>query len=128
MRVRLAWLAGVALAVAACGGGSSTPPSAPSTTPPPAGGGTSGSTATITIPAGDGYGSSSFAPGSLTVAPGATVTWSNRDSVTHTSASGTLWSATLEPGESFSRTFADRGTFNYRCTIHPGMSGTITVQ
>lgn len=130
MRKRLACLAGVALLVAACGGGSGAPPSAPSNTPPattpPPGGGTN--TASIAIPASDGYGNSTFAPGSLTVAPGTSVTWSNHDSVTHTSASGSLWSATMPPGESFSRTFSERGTFSYRCTIHPGMNGTITVQ
>ena len=130
MRTRLSCLAGVALLVAACGGGSGSPPSAPSTTPPantpPPGGG--GATATIAIPSSDGYGNSTFAPGNLAVAPGTSVTWSNQDTVTHTSASGSLWSATMPPGESFTRTFSERGTFNYRCTIHTGMSGTITVQ
>jgi plastocyanin len=125
MRRRLA-LAAAALVAAACGGGGGYP-SSPTTNPPPAGGSTS-TGSTISIPSSDGYGNSSFAPGNLTVNAGATVTWSNRDTVAHTTASGTLWSATMQPGESFSRTFADRGTFPYRCTIHAGMSGTVTVQ
>ena len=128
MHVRMATLIASALVTVACGGGSPSTPSPPSTTPPPAGGGTSGPTATIAIPAGDGYGNSSFAPGTLTVTPGTTVTWSNRDTVTHNTSSGTTWNATMEPGGSFSRTFADRGTFSYRCSIHAGVSGTITVQ
>jgi plastocyanin len=128
MHARLARFAmGAALLLTACGGGggSTTPSTNPPANQPPAG----QTGTTITIPAGDGYGgSSSFSPGSLTVAPGTTVTWMNRDGVVHVTESGTVWSANLEPGGSFSHTFATRGTFNYRCSIHTGMSGSVTVQ
>ena len=117
-----------ALLLAACGGGGgyTTPSTSPPASPPASG----GPTATITIPSSDGYGTSSFAPGNLTVAPGTTVTWSNRDSVAHSTASsnGNLWSATIEAGGSYAYTFAARGSYNYRCTIHSGMSGTVTVE
>lgn len=118
-------LAALTAVSAACGGGYSSPtPNPPANQPPvvdPAG-------TLITIPPGDGYGNSSFNPANLTVAAGASVTWTNRDTVKHTTQSGTTWSADLEPGASFSRTFAARGTFGYRCTIHTGMTGTIVVQ
>lgn len=127
MRLRLLSFAlgALAIAAAACGGGgySSPSPNPPASQPPP--GDAVGST--ITVPVGDGYGNSSFNPGNLTVAVGATVTWTNRDTVKHTTQSGT-WAGDLEPGGSFSHTFATRGTFSYRCTIHTGMSGSVTVQ
>jgi plastocyanin len=70
-----------------------------------------------------------FSPASLTVAAGATVTWVNNDTVTHTStADGGAWdSGLITPGGSFSFTFSTAGTFPYHCNIHPGMTGTIVV-
>ena len=128
MHARLARFAmGAALLVTACGGGGggyTTPSTNPPANQPPAG----QTGTTITIPAGDGYGNSSFTPGSVTVAPGTMVTWLNRDGVVHVTESGTVWSANIEAGGSFSHTFATRGTFNYRCTIHAGMNGSVTVQ
>jgi plastocyanin len=58
------------------------------------------------------------------------VTWTNTDSLPHTSTSnGGAWdSGTIEPGHSFSVALATAGTFQYHCSIHPGMMGTITVQ
>jgi plastocyanin len=54
----------------------------------------------------------------------------NNDSIAHTStANGGAWnSGTMAPGASFSTTFSSAGTFQYHCTIHPGMVGTVTVQ
>jgi plastocyanin len=34
----------------------------------------------------------------------------------------------MNPGATFTRTFPSAGTFQYHCTIHPGMVGTVTVQ
>jgi plastocyanin len=34
----------------------------------------------------------------------------------------------MGPNGDFRRTFTVAGTFNYRCTIHAGMDGTIIVQ
>ena len=70
----------------------------------------------------------------LAVAAGTTVTWVNKDPVTHTSTSGTpvdptgVWnSAFLTVDESFSFTFNEVGTFPYFCDIHNSMTGTVTV-
>ncbi len=72
-----------------------------------------------------------FNPSSLTINKGASVTWKNDDSTTHTTTSDTnLWdSGNLSPGQSYARQFNDTGTFPYHCTIHQsmGMKGTITV-
>lgn len=71
-----------------------------------------------------------FTPANITVPMGTTVRWTNRDSAPHTvtgDTSGGPMSGTLEPGESYSFTFSKGGTYNYHCTIHPMMTGTVTV-
>jgi plastocyanin len=72
----------------------------------------------------------SFQPATLTVSVGTTVTWTNQDSVAHTSTSDTgVWdSGSLGTGQSFSFTFKHVGRFPYHCAIHPYMKGTIVVQ
>jgi len=71
----------------------------------------------------------SFDPPDPTIYIGDTVTWVNIDGVGHTTTSnGGLWnSGTLQNGQSFSYTFTSAGTFPYRCSIHPGIQGSITV-
>lgn len=71
-----------------------------------------------------------FSPASMTVAKGATVTWTNQDSVPHQIASDTnaFGGPAISQGGTYSFTFNDTGTFPYHCTIHPSMKGTITVQ
>jgi Icc protein len=67
---------------------------------------------------------------SLEVAPGTTVTWTNRDDVPHTVSSSTkiFKSPPLDTGEAFSYTFATIGTFEYYCSLHPRMTGRIVVK
>jgi plastocyanin len=67
-----------------------------------------------------------FRPANLTVERGTRVRWVNKDGITHTTTSD-LWNERLSPGEKFTRRFRRAGTFEYRCTIHPTMTGTITV-
>jgi len=71
-----------------------------------------------------------FAPATLTVAVGDTVTWTNLDFVVHTatSTSGAFDSGDLDQNESFSLTFTAPGTYAYLCTPHPDMAGTVIVQ
>lgn len=69
----------------------------------------------------------SFVPKEISVAKGTTVVWSNRDSVTH-DVTSSLFSQDINPGESFSYTFAQAGEYPYHCDIHTYMTGTITVQ
>jgi plastocyanin len=67
---------------------------------------------------------------SLEVPPGTTVTWTNRDDVPHTVVSTTkvFKSAALDTGDTFSYTFKEAGTFEYYCSMHPRMTGTIVVK
>jgi len=72
----------------------------------------------------------SFGPQTITVPVGATVTWTNKDDIPHTSVSteGVFKSKVLDTDEKFSYTFAKAGTYPYYCTIHPKMTGKIVVQ
>ena len=72
-----------------------------------------------------------FDPKAVTVKVGQKVTWTNDDSVDHnvTSQSGeTIKSDNFGKGATFSFTPTKAGTINYVCTIHPGMTATLTVQ
>jgi plastocyanin len=91
---------------------------APLALPPPA------AAATHAVEVGDG----SFSPASLTVSVGDTVTWTNADDSPHTvTAEGAFDSGNLEPGQTFSFTFAEAGTYTYVCQYHDEMVATITV-
>lgn len=71
-----------------------------------------------------------FSPATLTVSFGGTVTWFNGDSIIHTVTSDTAGlfdSGPLNPGEYWSHTFTQPGTYTYHCTPHPQMTGAIVV-
>ena len=70
-----------------------------------------------------------FAPATLTIAVGETVTWTNADPVVHTATatSGAFDSGDLDTGGSYSVTFTEPGTYDYLCTPHPEMTGRIVV-
>jgi len=116
----------MALALAGCG--SSNSATAPSGTNTPMPGSNS---ATVTIPAASGaYGSgmSTFAPGTVTIPAGGSVTWQNNDVVTHTSTSDSQgWDLTVTAGSSVTQTFMTAGRFPYHCRLHT-MTGTVIVQ
>jgi plastocyanin len=72
-----------------------------------------------------------FAAQTITVAPGATVTWINDDDAPHTvvAADGKSFrSRTLDTGETFSFTFTSAGTWDYFCSVHPHMTGKVVVK
>lgn len=72
----------------------------------------------------------SFGPGTLTVPPGTTVTWTNRDDIPHTvvSTDGVFKSKVLDTDEKFSFTFSKAGAYPYFCSLHPKMTGKVVVQ
>lgn len=91
-------------------------------------------------------GSSSFtddayAPNPVEVNTGSTVTWVNDDFTSHTATSGTSNSGSTgmfggtddspeiigPEGDSQSFTFDEAGEFEYYCTLHPSMVGTVVV-
>jgi plastocyanin len=76
-----------------------------------------------------------FSPKALTVAKGTTVKWTNDDSVNHdvtkTGGPGPKFasgSGNLAQGATYQQTLSTPGTIKYVCTVHPGMTGTITVK
>jgi len=71
-----------------------------------------------------------FTPQKVTVKAGTTVTWTNEDDIPHTvSASGKEFkSKVLDTDDKYSFTFATPGTFEYFCSLHPHMTGTIVVE
>ena len=71
-----------------------------------------------------------FAPGTLTIAAGTTITWRNRDAEPHTvrGADELVRSGALDQDEAYSVRFDKPGTYRYGCSIHPQMAGTIIVQ
>ena len=70
-----------------------------------------------------------FAPASVTVRVGSTVTWTNRDEEPHTVAAtdGSFHSPGMGTGATYSHAFPAAGTFDYVCSIHPSMHGTVVV-
>src|ERR1700756_5235990 len=70
-----------------------------------------------------------FAPATLTVKVGSTVTWTNKDEEPHTVAAsdGSFHSPGMGTGATFTHTFSTAGAFDYVCSIHPMMRGTVVV-
>ena len=70
-----------------------------------------------------------FDPATLTVPVGSTVTWTNQDEEPHAIAGkdGSFHSPGMDTHGTYSFTFAKPGTFDYICSIHPFMSGTVVV-
>jgi plastocyanin len=103
----------------------------------PSSGGTSGGTTTTTSGSSGGTSSSgmtvtmqnfAFNPSTFTVKVGEVVTFKNADSVDHTVNIGGVDKGTVSPGTTLAWTPDTAGTFPLKCTIHPQMTGTITVQ
>lgn len=120
-RLALLFLAGSL--VAGCGGSDAEEPEPPPPPPPPP------ATATITTPL---VPPPVFIPTAVTIRAGGTVTFKNRDDspAPHDVRSLTdAWTIrVLQAGESFSVTLDTPGQYQFECTLHAGMTGTITVQ
>ena len=71
-----------------------------------------------------------FAPEVLTVAPGDTIAWANRDLVPHTATSqdGGFDSKDIPADGSWTYTARTTGDFTYVCTFHPTMKATLRVR
>ncbi len=70
-----------------------------------------------------------FSPAELKVKVGDTVTWTNHDDIPHTVVSaGKFRSKTMDTDNTFSFTFTSAGDYKYFCSLHPHMTGMITVE
>jgi plastocyanin len=111
-----------ALLLAACGGGGGSGSSSASSS---SGSGAATSTKSITIS------NFMFTPMHAAVAPGSTVSVTNKDSVTHTvtATGGQFNTGDIGPGQTKTFTAPSKaGTYNYICNIHQYMMGTIVVR
>lgn len=81
------------------------------------------STATVSIA------NRAFAPATVRIAVGGTVSWANDDDRAHTvtARDGSFDSGLLNVGGRFQRSFPTAGTFTYQCNVHPEMQGTVEV-
>jgi plastocyanin len=76
-----------------------------------------------------------FDPVEISIKTGTTVVWTNADSVSHTVTSGDpsagpsgLFDSNLvKPGKTFTHVFSAVGTIPYFCSVHPWMTGKVTV-
>jgi len=119
------------VAAAACGGGGA---SNSVTNPNPTGGNPTGGNptggndspqATNAVSVGDNI----FTPANVVVAVGATVTWTWAANVsTHNVVFSDGSKSPDQASGTFARTFSTAGTFNYTCTLHSGMAGSVKVQ
>jgi plastocyanin len=132
MRVRFSFIAvpAVLFAVACGGGGDSstgTTPTGPTTPTVPQ---TPSTPASPVLTNAVSVDNDFFSPANIQVTPGTTVTWSWVSGATTHNVSftdGAGGSGDKASG-SFSRTFSAAGTFDYRCTLHGGMNGTVLVK
>ena len=95
-------------------------------------------TATVSMPVGSANPDNAefYIPSNLEISAGTTVTWTNDDNTLHTATSGdpntmesdgTFDSGFMAAGATFEHTFDEAGEFPYFCTLHPFMTGTVTV-
>jgi plastocyanin len=132
----LALLAG-SLSAMACGSSSKSATPTPGMTMAPAATATkaAGTAAPTSTPGATGGTSATikdfeFAPATITIKVGDTVTWTNNGPSLHTVTAddGSFDSGSLSAGKTFSHTFQTAGTFTYHCSIHPFMTATVIVQ
>jgi plastocyanin len=68
-----------------------------------------------------------FSPMSIKISEGDTVKWTNIDSVDHTVDGSIFKSGAISKGQSYEFLFTEPGIYNYKCSPHPYMTGTVTV-
>ncbi|MBA2384833.1 MAG: cupredoxin domain-containing protein [Actinobacteria bacterium] len=70
-----------------------------------------------------------FAPETVSIVAGDTITWQNTDTRNHqvVSTTGAFASPVLRPNRSYSFTFEVAGTYRYRDALNPTVTGTVRV-
>src|ERR671910_2958589 len=100
-----------------------------------------GGETTVVMPLGSSAATSGagYQPPEITVSPGATVMWNNKDNALHTATSGNPDTATPDGKFDTGLVGANQqskpvtmptepGEYTYFCTLHPFLVGTVTVQ
>jgi plastocyanin len=79
-------------------------------------------------------GSNTFSPSAVTIKAGCIIKWTQTSSTGHTTTNttpslGSLWDSPNPIGQnlSYQYQFNTTGSFPYKCRVHSGMTGTITV-
>lgn len=104
-----------AFALTACGS------KTPSTTPGSSGGTSGGASVAMQ--------NFAFSPATVEIKVGESVTWTNNDSVSHTvDGDGGIASGDMAGGATYTKKFDTAGTFAYKCSIHPSMTGKVVVK
>lgn len=68
-----------------------------------------------------------FNPQSIEVSTGDTVRWTNMDTTEHTVSGPTFTSGRIPKGQNYEFLFSKPGVYDYTCSIHPNMKGTVIV-
>ena len=68
-----------------------------------------------------------FKPKTVTVGVGDTVTWHFEGQSAHNVTFKDGEASDLTKDGEFERTFDEKGTYDYACTVHPGMAGSVKV-
>src|ERR671914_1513953 len=72
-----------------------------------------------------------FDPEEATAAVGQEICWVNEDTIEHNAVDeqgGSFKSELYGKGKTFTTTIDEPGTIDYVCTVHPGMTGKLTVE
>ena len=121
MAWRLALSVVLLTAAVACGSDN-----APVTTPSS---GSPGGPSISIVSGASGLTTTAYSPNPQTISRGSTVTFINQDATPHTAtSSGVFDTGIIAAGGRASVTLQNAGSITYRCTLHPNMTGTITVQ
>jgi plastocyanin len=128
MRARAVTAIAAAALIGGCGSSDSDKAASPASTP----GGATAPTGSAPKTAKAGMKDFEFVPASVTVAAGGKVTWTDHDSSNHNvkvDGSGAPEGiSNLNQNESGSIRFKTPGTYQYVCTYHPNMHGTVVVR
>jgi plastocyanin len=111
--VTAALAAALVLATAACGQASSSPQESVTVTE---------GAAEVTVQ------DNSFDPANLTLPTGGEVTWTWAEGAAEHNVVGEGFRSEVQSEGAFTHRFDQPGTYEYRCTIHGGMDGTVRVE
>jgi plastocyanin len=67
-----------------------------------------------------------FTPRVVRVPSGTTVSWRFEGNAPH-NVTGDGWASSTQTDGVYERRFAGAGTYDYKCTVHPGMTGRVIV-